>query len=274
MKRTIVGVALIAGLAQFVATPAQAAPGADPVKALRAAFTRGKAVNVVSVMTMDHGHDVRYTWNVEGTIGFGQEGELAADVSQQAGFSKTLLKHGTEEAALGAMPLRVISSGNDDYVAGPRFADVLPRDTTWVRYPHTDRPASNALLEILEPATLKALVAHRTSWQGGVLKGRITTDKLAKVSSTFSSRFLGYSWRNPVSTISYAIHLSPTGLVERVSLKSVLHHWKGSVLRVSSDTRFSDWGREVIIQTPLPSETLDQDQLEGKVPYEVPGAWN
>src|SRR5690606_39802186 len=58
-----------------------------------------------------------------------------------------------EDAAREQMPLRVISSGSDDYVSGPRFTDALPQGTNWVRYFHTDRPTSNPLLEILEPTT-------------------------------------------------------------------------------------------------------------------------
>src|SRR5690606_5397762 len=47
-----------------------------------------------------------------------------------------------EDAAREQMPLRVISSGSDDYVSGPRFTDALPQGTNWVRYSLTDRPTS------------------------------------------------------------------------------------------------------------------------------------
>ncbi|MEO3798246.1 hypothetical protein ABGB14_49315 [Nonomuraea sp. B10E15] len=179
-----------------------------------------------------------------------------------------------EDAALEETPLRVISSGHDDYVSGPRFADVLPQGTNWVRYPHTDLPASNPLLDVLEPATLKALLAHRTSWRGEVVKGTIKADKLVKVSRSFASNFHGYSISKPVSTISYTLRLSGAGLVERLTTKGALRHWKGSVLRVESDTRYSAWGRRVTVAPPLKGEVLDQKQLEGKVPHQVPGAWN
>ncbi len=155
-----------------------------------------------------------------------------------------------EDAAREQMPLRVISSGSDDYVSGPRFTDALPQGTNWVSYSHTDRPTS-------KPP-----------------KGTIKGDKLVKVSDAFASRFRGYSWSEPVSTISYTLRLSADGLVERVTTKGVLRHWKGSVLRVKTDTRYSAWGRQITIALPLKSEVLDQDQLEGKVPYQVPGVWS
>jgi len=279
MKRTVVGVILIAGLAQLVVAPAQAAPGNDPVKALRAALIRGKGVNIVSTAKVDHGRGMYVTLNLDGMIGFGPQGEIASDASQRLQYSKTTMNalkelDMAEDATLEEMPLRVISSGHDDYVSGPRFADALPQGTNWVRYPHTDLPASNPLLEVLEPATLKALLAHRTSWRGGVMKGTIKADKLVKLSDSFASRFRGSSWSKPVSTISYTLRLSTAGLVERVTAKGVLHHWKGSVLRVQADTRYSAWGRQVTVALPLKGEVLDQEQLEGKVPYQVPGAWN
>ncbi|MEU7831494.1 hypothetical protein [Nonomuraea sp. NPDC049129] len=279
MKRTVVGAILIAGLAQLVATPAQAAPRVDPVKALQAALTRGKGVNIVSTVKVDQGRGFYYTVDVDGTVGFGPQGETAADTSQRLRFSKTMMsglkKLGmAEDAALEETPLRVISSGYDDYVSGPQFADALPQGTNWVRYSATDQPASNPPLEVLEPATLKALLAHRTSWRDGLVKGTIKADKLVKVSRSFASRFRGYSISKPVSTISYTLRLSAAGLVERVTARGVLHHWKGSLLRVESDTRYSGWGREVTVLLPLRGEVLDQEQLEGKVPYQVPGAFN
>ncbi|MEU8362118.1 hypothetical protein AB0C27_39475 [Nonomuraea sp. NPDC048882] len=82
MKRTPVGAILIAGLAQLVATPAQAAPEANPVTALLAALIRGKGVNVVSKTKVDHGRGVYYTLNLDGMVGFGPQGEIASDTSQ------------------------------------------------------------------------------------------------------------------------------------------------------------------------------------------------
>ncbi|TDC99076.1 hypothetical protein E1292_32965 [Nonomuraea deserti] len=279
MKRIVVGAILAAGLTQFLAAPAQAAPRTDPVKALRATLTPGKSVNIVSTAKVDSGRGISYTLDMDGMVGFGPEGEIASDTSQSLQYSKTVMSglkefDMAEDAALEELPLRVISSGHDDYVSGPRFADVLPQGTNWVRYMFTDLPASNPLLDVLETTTLKALLAHRTSGRGGVVKGTIKADKLVEVSRSFASHFRGYSTSKPVSTISYTLHLSSAGLVERVTAIGVLRHWKGSVLRVEADTRYSAWGRQATVALPLKGEVLDQKQLEGKVPYQVPGAWN
>ncbi|MEU7863042.1 hypothetical protein [Nonomuraea sp. NPDC049141] len=278
MKQTVVGVALIAGLAQLAAAPAQATPRVDPVKALQAAWTRGKGMNVVSTTKVDYGRGLFYTFYMDGTVGLGAQGEITSDESQSLQLSKRLMsglkKLGMgEDAAEDELPLRVISSGHDDYVSGPSLADALPQGTSWVRYPYADRPTGNLLLDVLEPTTLKALLAHRTSWRGGVLKGTIKTDKLAKVSRSFASRFGAYSGSEPVSTVAYTLRLGSTGLVERLSAKGVLRSYKGS-LRIDSDTRYSAWGQQVTVLLPLRGDVIDQEQLKGKVPNQVPSAWN
>ncbi|MEU4508169.1 hypothetical protein AB0G05_01615 [Nonomuraea wenchangensis] len=106
------------------------------------------------------------------------------------------------------------------------------------------------------------------------MRGTIKADELVEVPGGFASRLLGYSGSKPVSTISSTLRVSTAGLVERVTAEGILHHWKGSVLRVEADTRYSTWGRQVTVAPPLTGEVLDQEQLEGKIPYQVPGAWN
>ncbi|MBT2227722.1 hypothetical protein [Nonomuraea sp. NEAU-A123] len=279
MKRTIVGVAVVAGLMQLTATPAQAAPRVDPVKALKAELTRGKAVNVVSTAKVNYGSGLSISAGMDGTIGFGPRGEIASDLSQTLKYSKKLMGTAKEvgmadDAALQQAPLRMISSGYDDYVSGPLVNDALPQGTRWVRYRDTDLPASDLLLEVLEPATLKTLLAHRTSWRDGVLKGTIKTDKLAKVSPSFVSHFGIRSKSGRVGKVSYTIRLGPTGLVERLSAIAVLPIYDGSV-RIESDTRYSDWGRQVTVLLPLNGDVIDRQELEEEeLPYELPGIWS
>ncbi|MFC4011225.1 hypothetical protein ACFOY2_28640 [Nonomuraea purpurea] len=282
MKRTVVGVAVVAGLVQLTTAPAQAAPRIDPVKALKAELIRGQAVNVVSTAKVDYGRGLFFGSNMDGTIGFGPQGEIASDMSQTIQYSKNLMSAARklgkkDDATLQQEPLRMISSGKDDYVSGPMVDDALPEGTSWVRYRNTDLPSSNMLLEILEPATLKALMAHRTFWRDGVLKGTIKSDKLAKVSPTFVSRLGQGSVSGRVGTVSYTLWLAPTGLVERVSAKAVLPSglsFNGDTLRIQSDTRYSDWGRQVTVLLPMEGEVIDHNQVEDEVPNIVPGVWS
>ncbi|MFD1544244.1 hypothetical protein [Nonomuraea guangzhouensis] len=277
MKRTIVGFAVVAGLMQLTAAPAQAAPRVDPIKALKAELTRGKAVNVVSTVKVNYGRGLSISVDMDGTIGFGPQGEIASDLSQTMQYSKKLMsiakEDGTEDdAVLWQTPLRMISSGYDDYVSGPLVDEALPQGTSWVRYRNTDLPASDLVLEVLEPATLKALLAHRTYWRDGVLKGTIKTDKLAKVSPSFVSHFGSRSKSGRVGKVSYTIRLSSTGLVERLSATAVLPFYDGS-LRIESDTRYSAWGRQVTVLLPLNGDVIDRQELGEKLPDQVPGIW-
>ncbi|TDD40809.1 hypothetical protein E1286_33960 [Nonomuraea terrae] len=275
MKRTIVGVAVVAGLVQLNAIPAQAAPEIDPVKALKAALVRGQAVNIVATVKADYGHGVSLTSGMDGTIGFGPRGEIASDLSQTLRYSKTAISSARklglgDDAELQQTPVRTISSAGDDYVSGPVVDEALPQDTSWVRYRDTDLPASNMLLEVLEPGTLKALLISRTSYSDGVLKGTIKADKLAKVSRSFASRF---GKPSKAANVSYTLWFSGDGLVERVAAKAVLPSRDGS-LRVESDTRYSAWGRQVTILLPLEGDVIDRDQLGDKAPRQVPGVWS
>jgi hypothetical protein len=179
-----------------------------------------------------------------------------------------------EQAALDQAPMRVISSGYDDYVSGPLVDDALPKGTSWVRYRYSNLPASDPLLDALDPATLKTLMTHRTSWHDGVLKGSIKTDKLAKGSPSFAaSSFGGPSRSGRVGTVSYTLRLSPAGLVERVSAKAVLPFYDESMW-VESETRYSAWGRQVTVLLPLEGDVIDRGELGDKVPYQLPNIWS
>jgi hypothetical protein len=275
MKRTIVGAAVVAGLVQLNATPAQAAPQIDPVKALKAELVRGQAVNIVATVKADYGRGVSLSSGMDGTIGFGPRGEIASDLAQTLRYSEKAISSAKklglgDDAELQQAPIRTISSAGDDYVSGPVVDEALPQGTSWVRYRGTDLPASNMLLEVLEPATLKALLISRTSYGDGILKGTIKTDKLAKISRSFASRF---GKPAKATDVSYTLWLNSAGLVERVAAKAVLPTGDGS-LRVESDTRYSDWGREATILLPLEGDVIDRSRLDDKAPRQTPGVWS
>jgi hypothetical protein len=278
MKRTIVGVAVVAGLVPLAATPAQAAPRIDPVQALKAQLARGKAVNVRATAKVTYSPGVYATSGLEGTIGFDTRGAAASDVAQTLQYSEALLRTMMKEKpeqteALRQGPIRMISSGQVSYIAGPVVANGLTQGASWVRYGGTDVPSGNLLLDVLEPATLKTLMDHRASWKDGVVKGSIKTTKLADVSSSFESRYGDASTKGRTGKISYTLRLSPNGLVERLSAKGELHFGDGSV-EVESDTRYTEWGRQVTVLLPLEGDVIDRKQVEKDVPEEVPGVWS
>ncbi|MET7332100.1 hypothetical protein [Nonomuraea sp. NPDC005650] len=275
MKRAIIGVAVVAGVAQLAATPAQAAPKIDPVKELKAELATGRAVNVQATAKVTYTSSLVVTSGLEGTIGFDRRGAAASDVAQTLRYSKELLRsvkksRPEEVEALQQGPIRMISTRDVSYVSGPVVANALPEGAGWVRYGPADLPPSNLVLEILEPATLKTLLSHRTSSRDGVVKGSIKAPALAAVSPSFASRF---GMRPKSGKITYTLWFGGDGLVERLSAKAVLPLNDRSVT-VESSTRYADWGREVTVLLPLEGDVLDRKQLGDKVPAEVPGIWN
>ncbi|MGW4967523.1 hypothetical protein ACWEPL_60810 [Nonomuraea sp. NPDC004186] len=278
MKRAIIGAAVVAGVVQLTATPAQAAPTIDPVKALKAELTAGRAVNVQSTAKVTYTRSLVVTSGLEGTIGFDRRGAAASDVAQTLQYSEDLLRSvkrtkPAEVEALQQGPIRMISTRDVSYVSGPIVDSALPQGTSWVRYSRAALPPSNLVLNALEPDTLKTLLSHRTSWRDGVLKGSIKATKLAAVSPSFASRFGTRSRSGRDGKITYTLWFGGDGLVERLSAKAVLPYGKGS-MTIESSTRYADWGREVTVLLPLQGDVLDRDQLEDKVPAAVPGIWN
>ncbi|MEV6041713.1 hypothetical protein AB0L65_62170 [Nonomuraea sp. NPDC052116] len=278
MKRAIIGVAVVAGVVQLTATPAQAAPKIDPVKALKAELAAGRAVNVQSTAKVTYTRSLVVTSGLEGTIGFDRRGAAASDVAQTLQYSKDLLRSvkkskPAEVEALQQGPIRMISTRDVSYVSGPIVDSALPQGTSWVRYSRAALPPSNLVLNVLEPATLKTLLSHRSSWQDGVLKGSIKATKLAAASPSFASRFGTRSRSGRDGKITYTLWFGGDGLVERLSAKAVLPYGKSS-MTVESSTRYADWGREVTVLLPLQGDVLDRDQLGDKAPAAVPGIWN
>ncbi|MEW9551516.1 hypothetical protein [Nonomuraea sp. NPDC050783] len=278
MKRTIVGVAVVAGALQLAAAPAQAAPKIDPVQALTAELAPGKGVNVQATAKVTYADGGYITSALDGTVEFDARGARAADTSQNLRYSEKLLAKMTkvspeETEALQQSPVRVLSSGATSYVSGAVVEDALPEGTSWVRYGRTDVPSGNLVLDVFEPATLKALMKHRSSWSGGVVKGSIKPRELAKVSDSFVARY-GAGWKKSrAGKVTYALHLSPGGLVERVWARGELPYAK-SPLKVESDTRYTEWGRQITVLLPLRGEVIDQPEVKDEAPTQVPALWS
>jgi hypothetical protein len=276
MKRTIVGVAVVAGMAQLTAVPAQAASASDPVKALQAELAPGRAVNLRATAKITYPGGRVVTSTVDGTVGLGSRGPVASDLGQTVQYSDKLLREMNrtspkETEGLQAGPVRLISSGSVSYVSGPVVEQALMiADASHVRYGGVKQPPSNLLVEVLDPATLKALVAARTSWKDGILRGAIKPAKLAAASAPFASR---YGTRFKSGKISYALYFGEKGLVRRVAVKATLPVSKTTV-QVESDTRFTDWGREVTVNLPLRGDVIDRAEVKDEVPAGVPGIWN
>ncbi|MEV4564594.1 hypothetical protein AB0K12_12565 [Nonomuraea sp. NPDC049419] len=278
MKRTLIGAVAVAGLAQFVAMPAYAAPTTDPVKALQAQLGQGKAVNLRATAKVTFKAGQVATSALDGTVGFGPRGPVASDVAHTLQYSAALLRTmqktaPAETEALQEGPVRMLSSGGVSYVSGPVVDQALPPGTSWVRYPKVVQPPSNLVVEALDPATLKTLVAGRTSWKDGILKGSVKASTLAKSSKPFAAFYGTRFTAKRDGKIGYTIWFGDKGLVRRIAAKAVLPIDKSTV-QVESDTRYTDWGREATVLLPLEGDVIDRTEVKDETPAQVPGIWN
>ncbi|MET8864810.1 hypothetical protein ABZW11_17875 [Nonomuraea sp. NPDC004580] len=278
MKRTLIGAVAVAGLAQFVAMPAYAAPTTDPVKALQAQLGQGKAVNLRATAKVTFQAGQVATSALDGTVGFGPRGPVASDVAHTLQYSPALLRTmkktaPAETEALQEGPVRMLSSGDVSYVSGPVVDQALPPGTSWVRYREVVQPPSNLVVEALDPATLKTLVAGRTSWKDGVLKGSVKASKLAKSSKPFAAFYGTRFTAKRDGKIGYTIWFGDKGLVRRIAAKAVLPIDKSTV-QVESDTRYTDWGREATVLLPLEGDVIDRTEVKDDTPAQAPGIWN
>ncbi|SEK62471.1 hypothetical protein [Nonomuraea pusilla] len=277
MKRAIVGAVAAVSVMQITATPAQAAPKSDPVRALQAHLARGQAVNVQTTAKVVFTPAMVTSYELDGTFGLGPRGAVASDVAGTLRFSKDMLRgmkkrQPADTEALLEGPIRMISSPEATYVSGPMVERAMPMGPAWVRYSRTALPQSNAVLDVLEPATLKTLMAHRTSWSGGVVKGSVRTRELAAASRSFRSEF-GPGSGTGRGKVTYTLWLDPAGLVRRVSATAVMPYGGGS-FTIESSSRYSDWGRELTVPLPLESDVIDRRDVEGVLPARLPGIWS
>ncbi|GAA2390903.1 hypothetical protein [Nonomuraea africana] len=267
MKRIIIGLALTTGVALVGAAPAQAAPKADPVKALKAQFTPGKGVTFSSVVRMGGSGETLITTRENGTIGFDKSGPAASDITFKMQLDPTLKALLEEEDqasfAVLAKPTRTISVKGKTYVSGSMVAQVLPEGKTWVRY--TGAASTNrgegAFLDVFEPATLKTLVAGASSYRNGVAKGTISTAKLRSVSRTFRSGGDSIGAKK----ITWALWINAKGQVTRVSAKMAVP-MRGVTLEMTQDSRFSGWGAKVAISAPPSAQVVDSKDLGEDAP--------
>lgn len=278
MKRTLIGAVAVAGLAQLFAAPAHAASTTDPVKALQSQLGQGKAVNLEATAKVTYKAGQVATSALDGTIGFGPRGPVASDVAHTLQYSQALLRtmkktSPAETEALQAGPIRMLSSGGVSYVSGPVVEQALPPGTSWVRYRKVVQPPSNLVVEPLDPATLKTLVASRTSWKDGILKGSVKASKLVKSSKPFAAFYgTGFTAKRD-GKISYTIYFGDKGLLRRVVAKATVPIGKSTV-QVESDTRYRDWGREATVLLPLEGDVIDRSEVKDDTPDQVPGIWN
>ncbi|MGV9307942.1 MULTISPECIES: hypothetical protein [unclassified Nonomuraea] len=236
MKRIIVGLALTTGAALVAAPPAQAAPKADPVKALQAQVAPGKGVNVSLITRIALDGKRLATIRTERVAGFRKGWQVDTDetTSVYAPDSAESLQ------ADFRFPTLVIRAKGVSYTSGGELIGMLPLDKKWVRdIPGESRPA-DLTVDLFQPGALKALLATASSVSSRSAEGAIDIRKIP--GRPFGSR-------NGVK-IAWALWFDDKGRVTRLTTMLADQRLSDRRLDVSADVRFTGWGAKVTVEPP------------------------
>ncbi|WP_433251823.1 hypothetical protein ACQPYK_06695 [Streptosporangium sp. CA-135522] len=267
--------ALIApALVAAVPANAQAKP-ADPVSALKSQFKAHHGVKLTeNTKLIGDGKNQRVILSRRnGVLEFGKSGVAASDLSSTfnlPGVDKELKK-------LFGPPSRMITVKGASYISGGFYADSMPEGKKWVRLPGGASVALGnpveQMLNPLEPATLKAALAHTTTkrpggtWDGTrtvVHAGTITLGELYKVSPSVRA-ILGAapSAKSATLPVTWQLYLGPDQLVRR-AVSSYTQSMRGLTsmdITYLNDSRYSGWGVKSAIKAPAADQVADFDEL-------------
>jgi hypothetical protein len=107
---------------------------------------------------------------------------------------------------------------------------------------------------ILEPATLKAVLATTAKQSGGGYEGTITLGALHAVSPSFQAEDLTDT-REAGLVMSWRMSVGPDGLPTRLVTSYSDPEYTLGPLEKKSDIRFSSWGTPVKLASPPEKET-------------------
>ncbi|MFJ2030301.1 hypothetical protein [Streptosporangium sp. NPDC087985] len=273
--------ALIApALAATAPANAQAAPASvrtaqtDPVSALKRQFKPHRSVKLAeNAKIIGEGKANRAIFSRRsGVLEFGTPGVTASDLTEQ--FS---LPGAEQELKNLFGPSRTITVKGNSYTSGGFYGDALPEGKKWLRTKGDSvllgNPAQK-IIDPLEPATLKATLAHTATrrpggtWDGVrtvVHSGTITLGELYKVSPTVRA-VLGAkpSATSATLPVTWKLYLGSDKLVRRA-----VSSWTQSLRGLSSlditylnDSRYSGWGAKSAIKAPPASQVADFGELK------------
>ncbi|GAA4226228.1 hypothetical protein FHR32_004024 [Streptosporangium album] len=270
----IAPVLVAAGPASAQAAPASArAAQSDPVSALKGQFKRHRSVKLSeNAKIIGEGKNNRAIFSRRnGVLEFGTSGVTASDVTDKFTLP------GAEKELKGLFgPSRTITVKGTSYTSGGFYGDALPEGKKWLRTKGdvvTMGNPAQKIIDPLEPATLKATLAHTTArrpggtWDGVrtvVHSGTITLGELYKVSPTVRSLLAAKpSATSATLPVTWKIYLGSDKLVRRA-----VSSWTQSLRGLTSldmtylnDSRYSGWGAKSAIKAPPASQVADFDEL-------------
>ncbi|WP_433251826.1 hypothetical protein ACQPYK_06700 [Streptosporangium sp. CA-135522] len=275
MKRYIAGLACVA--TAVLSAPALAstahAQAVDPITALKSQFSNGRGVSFVDTTKIQGPQGNAIIAQRKGAFQFGASGVNASDQTAKLRFKESDFEgafgdgEGDEESrkmiAGLTKPERVIRIKNTTYISGGILGEYLPSDKTWVRVPAgmlgMTGPLSQSV-NVAEPATLKALLAHATK-RGGVYSGKITFGELSKVSPWFRASMAGASTaRTAKRVVTWKLYLGSDQLAERLTTTFSMGSGDEAT-PMTVDTRYTGWGARITVKAPPAEEVAEMKDL-------------
>ncbi|WP_433417576.1 hypothetical protein ACQP1V_00320 [Microtetraspora malaysiensis] len=257
MKRLVASLAIVVLSVLGVVTPAHAVT--DPVAILKKHLVLNQGVQISSVWKTDQG-GASIKFRHTGDLGFDASGVITFDLAGQAKVENKAkdIFVGTSEG-----PTRSIAIGNKTYISGA-YDDRLPDGKVWARttWPKGTVAARNySLLNVLDPATLKAVLATaKTKAPGMELDGVKTTLYTGVITVKQASPGAKMSAKEGAQRIGWRLWIGSDGLIRRqmtTTTKKIKIGSRAAKDLLGEDIYYSGWGSEVIITAPPAEEVWD-----------------
>ncbi|MBG0827899.1 hypothetical protein HS041_08985 [Planomonospora sp. ID67723] len=286
MIATLTGAAAVALVVPALVAPANADPAnttpasapTDPVSALRKQFRPGHGVKLgEQAKLIGEGKTERVIFSRRGgVLEFGGKGVAASDLTSTFSLPGTDRKLAEEFKDLFA-PSRTITVKGVSYTSSAFYAEAMPEGKKWLRTPAEPVSPGNPAQQMvnpLEPATLKAVLARTTArraggtWDGTrtvVHSGTITLGELYRLSPTVRG-LLGAkpSAKSAALKVSWQLYIGSDQLVRR-AVSSWTQSTRGLTsvdLTYLNDSRYSGWGVKSSIKAPPAAQVADFDELD------------
>lgn len=171
-------------------------------------------------------------------------------------------------------PYHVIRVGEDVYDDADQYPGPVPDGRKWIRFPNNHRgrmardmaqDASLQPINVYDPSMMKAVLKRSTSKPvsgGFVYRGTMSYQELNKVSKGHFSNWSSGKRIDEKSKgkISWQLWADRDGVLKRLITADTVGEGKDPLVK-RSDTRYTDWGFDLVIAAPPAGEVIDEEDL-------------
>ncbi|MEU0483452.1 hypothetical protein ABZ260_30220 [Streptosporangium sp. NPDC006013] len=248
MRRITTG--LVVSLLLLTPLPARAdAP--DPIKALRAQVVPGRGVTVSAVTRMLADGKHMFTSRTTRVAGFRKGGLVETD--DISTLSSPIRSEIPELDSSFLFPELLIKVDGAYYTSGGELIGTLPLGKQWVRSRWFESSPMDVTVDLLEPGTLRALLATASSVGPRTAKGTIYASKIP-------GQPLGGGLGRD-EKVAWALWFDAKGRVTRLTTTTSQQTNDNYELGIRSDLRFTGWGTKVTIEPPPEDLVIDAEDL-------------